>query len=178
MAKAQAEEATTEAPEVATTEAAAERPVKDVVREMFDAGKSRSEIAKALGITYQRVFSLTKGKSNAATEAGGGARPKVILEGLEGPLAVWNGKPRIEAIRELYTNGGTAADGTAIPAGKPGPISKALGTSYQIVFQATRSLRDGQAATEEPEGTEVEEGETETPDVESDEAGPEDEVEG
>jgi len=141
-------QATAEAPAEPTTETqAAERPVKDVIREMFVAGKSRSEIAKALNVSYQRVFSLTKGQSNAAT-AEGGARPKVILEGLEGEMARFNGVARIEAIRTLFGEGH-----------KVGEVAKMVGTSYQIVFQATRNLREAAKAGEEAEGEEVEEGE-------------------
>jgi transposase-like protein len=133
-------ETTAEAPATA-----AERPVKDVIREMFDAGKSRSEIAKELGVSYQRVFSLTKGKTNASTTEGG-ARPKVVLEGLEGEDARFNGVARVEAARTLYGEGV-----------KVGPIAKRLGTSYQIIFQATRGLRDQATAAETPdEGDEVE----------------------
>src|SRR3954451_14209641 len=98
-ATAEPEATTAEAPATAT-----ERPVKDVIREMFDAGKSRSEIAKELGVSYQRVFSLTKGKTNASTTEGG-ARPKVVLEGLEGEDARFNGVARVEAARTLYGEG-------------------------------------------------------------------------
>ena len=150
MAKAQAQ--------VETAAEPAERPVKDVIREMFEAGKSRSEIAKELNVSYQRVFSLTKGKTNAATSEGG-ARPKVILEGLEGEDARFNGVARVEAARTLYSEGV-----------KVGPISKRLGTSYQIIFQATRSMRDQEAAAEAPdEGDEVEEGDEVLEDEESEE---------
>jgi len=149
------EEATGGATEAETAEGTtpAERPAKDVIREMFEQGKSRSEIAKALGVSYQRVFSLTKGQTNAAT-GDGGARPKVILEGLEGENARFNGVARIEAIRTLFGEGL-----------KVGPIAKAISTkekpvSYQIVFQATRQLREAAEATDAPEGEaeEVEEG--------------------
>jgi transposase-like protein len=146
MAKAQA--ATAE-PETTTEATAAETPMKVVIRDLFEQGKSRSEIAKELGVTYQRVFSLTKGQTNASTSESG-ARPKVICEGLEGENARFNGVARIEAIRTLFAEGN-----------KVGPIAKALGTTYQIVFQATRSLREAQNAAEAPEdGTEVEDGET------------------
>jgi len=164
MAKAPAE---APAPAAESTEAA-EKPVKVVIREMFEAGKSRSEIAKERGVSYQRVFSLTKGQTNAATGESG-ARPKVILSGLEGEDARFNGVARIDAIRTLFGEGI-----------KVGPIAKRLGTSYQIVFQATRSLREqANAAEATDDGDEVEEGTegTESTDVESDEAEDEDEDE-
>lgn len=131
------------------TNDAAEKPAKVVIREMFEAGQSRSEIAKELGVSYQRVFSLTKGQTNASGD--GQARPKIIL-GPDVADGRFDGVARIEAIRTLFAEGL-----------KVGPIAKELGTTYQIVFQATRSLRESQAAAEAPEdGTEVEEDESET----------------
>jgi transposase-like protein len=142
-------------PTEAEAEAPAEKPAKEVIREMFASGKSRSEISKELGVTYQRVFSLTKGQENGATGESG-ARPKVILSGLEGDMARFNGVARIDAIRTLFSEGM-----------KVGPIAKALGTSYQIVFQATRGQRAAAAEAETPEeGDEVED-EGETADEES-----------
>jgi transposase-like protein len=155
--------ATAETTEAPAETPAAERPAKDVIREMFEGGKSRSEIAKELGVSYQRVFSLTKGQSNASTSEAG-ARPKVVMDGLEGEDARFNGVPRVEAARTLFSEGV-----------KVGPIAKRLGTSYQIIFQATRGLRDQANAAETPdEGEEVEEG---TVDVDANATGDEPEVE-
>ena len=123
---------------------AAERPVKDVIRELFKAGKSRSEIAKELNVSYQRVFSLTKGETNASTGESG-ARPKVILDATVAD-GRFDGVARIEAIRTLFGEGL-----------KVGEIAKLLGCSYQIVFQATRAQREQAAAAVEPvEGEEAE----------------------
>jgi len=159
-----AKEAATSAP--ADTTEPAEKPVKVVVREMFEAGKSRSEIAKELGISYQRVFSLTKGQTNASTAEPGGTRPKVIL-GPDVADGRFDGVARIEAIRTLFGEGL-----------KVGEIAKLLGTSYQIVFQATRALREQAAAAaevaEEADG-DVEESEVDDDDDDVDEDEDEDE---
>ena len=132
-----------------------EKPFKQVVREAYAAGQTRAEIAKAHGVTYQRIFAITKGLPAADGSVSAG-RPRAVLE---------DGTPRIEKIRELFENGMTV-----------GAISKELGCSYQIVYQATkkqRALLKGEA----PEGEEVEAADDESEEEEELEDESEDEEE-
>jgi transposase-like protein len=109
-----------------------EVPVRDQIREAFANGKSRGEIAKDFGLKYQQVYAYTKDMGEGE---GSGGRARVMVEW---PKDSGNQRPRVEVIREL-------AQGIGTENGEPmkvGDIARALGTSYQIVYQATRNLRE------------------------------------
>jgi hypothetical protein len=133
-----------------------EKPFKQVVREAYAAGKTRAEIAKMHGVTYQRIFAITKGLPAVDGTVSVG-RPRAILE---------DGTPRVDKIRELFENGMTV-----------GEISKTLGCSYQIVYQATKKQRAALKglAPEGVEGEEVEESDDESEEEEELEEESEDE---
>jgi DNA invertase Pin-like site-specific DNA recombinase len=115
------------------------------MREMFKAGKSRSEVAKELGVTYQTVFAATRG-----VEGGGGTsvgRQKIMVTHPDTGDEV----PRIDLIRELFEHGKSR-----------GEIAKLLNTTYQIVYQATKGAEQAEADDEDEEledGEEAEDGE-------------------
>jgi hypothetical protein len=116
-----------------------EVPQRDQVREQFLAGgeeNTRSAIAKRFGLKYQQVYAMTK---ELGEGEGSGGRARVMVEW---PKGSGEQRPRVEVIREL-------AQGIGTPDGKPmkiGPISRELGTSYQIVYQATRNLREDESS--------------------------------
>jgi DNA invertase Pin-like site-specific DNA recombinase len=105
------------------------KPGKQQIREAFAAGRTRREIADEFGLSYQRVYQVTK-------DMGGNAQPRtrVVVEESEALTAAGRedliGKPRVEAIRELFDEGM-----------KVGAIAKLLDCSYQVAFQATRGQR-------------------------------------
>jgi len=126
-----------------------EKPVAQQIREMAETtnpatGKNytRREIADAFGISYQRVFQVTKGLEvyKNGEGAGGGQRARVVVETNEALEKEGRsdlvGMSRVDAIRKLYEE--YEAQGVEKPIGK---IAKLLGCSYQIVFQATRAQR-------------------------------------
>ena len=130
-----------------------EVPVRDQIRSEFEAGKSRGDIARERGLKYQQVYAYTKDMGEGE---GSGGRAKVMVEW---PAGSGNQRARVDVIRELFQAGqAEGATAETVEAGKIGNIARALGTSYQIVYQATRNLRedtsadDGEASDEE--GTE------------------------
>jgi transposase len=135
-----------------------EKPAKQQIREAFEAGKSRSDIAKEFGVTYQRVYQLTKdlGDGEAAPRA------RVTVEESEKITEAGRtdlvGLSRVEAIRKLFDEGM-----------KLGDIARLLGTSYQVCFQATKSQRAGEA----PES----DADSDAPDGDADETDEDDEDE-
>ncbi len=132
---------------VAAADEQPEVPMKDQVREAWKNGESRAAIAKRYGVTYQRVFALTKGIEGGpgGTEAGGRARVMVVASEklTEAGHEDLVGKPRAEAIRELFEDGM-----------KLGDIARLLDTSYQVAFQATKSIRAGNEPDDESEDAE------------------------
>lgn len=138
-------------------EESTDKPVKQLVKEAFEAGKTRREIADEFELSYQRVYQLTKGLEGTAPSQ---ARPRVAVESSEKIVAAGRedliGMPRVEAIRMLFNEGM-----------KLGDISRLLGTTYQICFQATRAIRAGEV--EEPEEAEAEDLEDEGQDEDADE---------
>jgi len=145
--------ATAESEEPQATGDTGDKPVKQQVREAAEAGKSRREIADEFGLSYQRVYQLTKDLDVFASADG--TRARVIVEASDALTEAGHqdlvGKPRVEAIRTLYTEMTEA--GTEKPIGK---IAKLLGTSYQVVFQATKSLRAGESGDEGDEEPDLE----------------------
>jgi len=144
-----------------------EVPLRDQIRERFQAGgeaNSRGAIAKDFGLKYQQVYAYTK---DLGPGEGSGGRARVMVE--------HNGeqRPRVEVIRELFAAG--QADGATDEQkaeGKIGAIAKRLGVSYQIVYQATKNMREDTSTHDEDES---EEGTEEVADEESFEEGEEDE---
>jgi len=114
------------------------KPAKQQIREAFEAGKSRREIADEFGLSYQRVYQVTKdmAEGNATT------RTRVVVEASEALTAADRedlvGRPRVEVIRELFDEGL-----------KIGAIAKLLDCSYQVAFQATRGQRAALAGDSE-----------------------------
>lgn len=130
----------------------AEKPevsVRDQVREMFQQGMTRSDLAEHFGKKYQAIYAMTKDLQGPEGATGG--RPKVMVE-VDGEL-----RPRIDVIRERFANGD-----------KIGAIAKDLGVSYQIVYQATKNLREAAAEAEDGESEDTED--TEDTEDEADEA--------
>jgi transposase len=105
------------------------KPGTQAIREGFTAGKTRRELADEFGLSYQRVYQVTK-------DMGGPVQPRtrVSVEPSEALTTAGReelvGMPRVDAIRQLFGEGM-----------KVGAIAKLLGTSYQVVFQATRAQR-------------------------------------
>jgi DNA invertase Pin-like site-specific DNA recombinase len=124
------------------------------MREMFKAGKSRADVAKELGVTYQTVFAATRG-----IEGGGGTsvgRQKIMVTHPDTGEEV----ARIDLIRELFEKGKTR-----------GEIAKLLNTTYQIVYQATKGAEQEAAEDEDEEledGEEGEDGEDDEDEIEVD----------
>jgi transposase-like protein len=129
--------------------------MKDQVREAWQNGESRSAIAKRFGVTYQRVFALTKGVEGGPEGSEAGGRARVIVAESEKLTEAGKtdlvGKPRAEAIRELYEDGM-----------KLGDIARLLDTSYQVAFQATKSIRAGESGDEDGDEADVEDTDSET----------------
>lgn len=103
---------------------------KERARGMFEAGKSRREIADELGISYGTVFHHTKDM-----EAQEASRARVFVEVGEGK----NKKQvsRTEAMRQDFTDGMSVGD-----------IARKYDVIYQVAYQATKAQRDAQAEAE------------------------------
>ena len=133
------------------------KPAKQQIREAFEAGKTRREIADEFGLSYQRVYQVTK-------DMGGNAQPRtrVVVEASDALTAAGRedlvGEPRVEAIRTLFDEGM-----------KVGAIAKLLDCSYQVAFQATRGQRAALAGDEPEEDLEDESEEDELLEDEGDE---------
>jgi|SRR5687768_18255832 len=145
-----------------------EVPVRDQIRQEFTDGKSRGDIARERGLKYQQVYAYTKDMGEGE---GSGGRARVMVEW---PKGSGEERPRVEVIRELFNAGqAEGASDADKEAGKIGNIARELGTSYQIVYQATRNLREDTSAHDEDEsgeeGTEEVEAVEATDDFESDE---------
>jgi AraC-like DNA-binding protein len=142
------------------------KPAKQQIREAFAAGRTRREIADEFGLSYQRVYQVTKdmaeaGNAQSRTRVMVESNEKIVEQGREDLI----GTPRVEAIRALFTEGM-----------KVGDIARLLDCSYQVVFQATRAQR---AALEDgaDEDTDLEEGELESEESDEDDEDEEDEDE-
>jgi DNA invertase Pin-like site-specific DNA recombinase len=148
------------APPVAAEAPPAEekKPSKaSLMREAFKSGKSRSEVAREFDVTYQTVFAATRGM-----EGGGGpsvGRQKIMVTHPDTGEEV----ARIDLIREMFEGGKSR-----------GEIAKALNTTYQIVYQATKGAE--QAADEDDEDEDDDELEGEEGDEDEDEDAETDEV--
>jgi DNA invertase Pin-like site-specific DNA recombinase len=130
------------------------------MREMFKAGKTRSEVATAMGVTYQTVFAATRGMEAPAGAATVG-RQKIMVTHPDTGEEV----PRIDLIRELFEKGKTR-----------GEIAKLLNTTYQIVYQATKEAEQADASDEdEDEDDGAEDEDTEDEDDDEDDAEEDDE---
>jgi transposase len=139
-----------------------EKPVRTLIREAWAAGKSRSEIAKEFGVTYQRVFSLTRDTEGGPADSQGRARVMVeastaLTEAGREDLV---GMTRVDAARKLFEEGL-----------KVGAIAKLLGTSYQIIYQATAAKAKAAADGEDAEDQETAEDEPEDEEEDSEDDG-------
>jgi DNA-binding NarL/FixJ family response regulator len=121
-----------------------QRPQNDVVREMVGGGKSVSEVAKELNLTYQNVYRIAKQSNMIPPGANTGPRGpqgRIMVE-LEGETI-----PRSEAIRRLYRAGVTRGD-----------IARQLGCTYQAVFAVVSKM----PTEDQPDSDEVPEENEET----------------
>jgi DNA-binding NarL/FixJ family response regulator len=140
------------------------KPAKQQIREAFQAGRTRREIADEFSLSYQRVYQVTKDMTEGAAQS----RTRVMVEASENLTKAERedliGTPRVEAIRSLFDEGM-----------KVGDIARLLDCSYQVVFQATRAQRAAlEDGADESEDTEVE-GELESEDEDEEEDEDEDE---
>lgn len=86
------------------------------IKERVAAGADRAEIAKALGLSYGAVYSLTKGE--------GAGREKIMMD-YEGEQVT-----RSEYIRRRVASGVSKAD-----------VAKELGVEYSVVWGATKAQK-------------------------------------
>lgn len=91
----------------------------EFIKEQVAAGKSRGDVAKALGLSYGVVYGLTK------EVAGASQRHEVEYNG--------ETVSRSEAIRRMFADGISKAD-----------IAKELGVDYPVVWSALKSLKSEQ----------------------------------
>jgi hypothetical protein len=110
-------------PEPETTTPVTAPTSKTKIANLVADGKTRSEIAKALGMSYQAVYLQTRD----AFPDSGPIHPKVILD---------DGVARADRIRELFANGNGLTRGA---------IAKQLGITYQVVFAATKTKKAARA---------------------------------
>lgn len=89
------------------------------IREQVEGGKSRGEVAKALGVSYGVVYGLTK------DVAGASQRHEVEYKG--------ETVSRSEAIRRMFADGMAKAE-----------IAKELGVDYPVVWSALKALKSEQ----------------------------------
>lgn len=131
----QAEAAEAEAEEQEAPEAEETGPTtKERVLELVEAGKSRSEIAEELGLSYAAVYHHTKNVEGLAS-------------GRRGVLVEYDGEtiPRAEAMRRDYAAGM-----------KVGEIAKKYEVIYQVAWQATKGREESAEDEAEEEAVEAE----------------------
>jgi predicted transcriptional regulator len=131
------------------------------MREMFKAGKTRAEVAKEMGVTYQTVFAATRGVEQEGGSSGTSVgRQKIMITHPTTGEEV----ARIDYIREAFEAGKTRGD-----------IAKELNTTYQVVYQATKGAEQASDEDEDEDDDDAEDGE-ELDGDEDEEDGDEDEV--
>ena len=94
-----------------------------IVREMFNAGQSRAEIAKALNIRYQQVFAYTVNMTNEHHNAETTGR-SIMVEKEDGSSVT-----RRAYVAEELKKGRTR-----------GAIAKELGVPYQVIYGYCKSM--------------------------------------
>lgn len=119
---------------------------KAEIRERFINGESRSVIAKALDLKYQTVYQYTKDleSPNKGEGATVGSHQRVILE---------DGTPRADKIRELYATGMKRSDIV-----KWFKENLSMDVTYQVVFAATKTVKQETVSAEAEADAEAEDG--------------------
>ena len=94
------------------------------IRQLFDSGMSRAEIAKELGVRYQIVYQATKDAANPHHNGSTTGRNIMVAD-------LWTGEqmPRREFFRREYAFGRTRLS-----------LAKEFNVPYQTVYQATRDV--------------------------------------
>lgn len=92
----------------------------DYCREQVEAGRSRGDLAKELGVAYATIYAATK-EQTPAGGAAGGSRVHVEVDG--------ESKPRAQYIREQFEAGMTRRE-----------IANEIGCDYAVVWAATKTL--------------------------------------
>ena len=94
------------------------------IRQLFDGGMSRAEIAKELGVRYQIVYQATKGAVNPHHNGSTTGRNIMVTDSVTGEQM-----PRREFFRREYAAGRTRLS-----------LAKEFNVPYQTVYQATRDV--------------------------------------
>ena len=94
------------------------------IRQLFDGGMSRAEIAKELGVRYQIVYQATKGAVNPHHNGSTTGRNIMVTDSVTGEQM-----PRREFFRSEYAFGRTRLS-----------LAKEFNVPYQTVYQATRDV--------------------------------------
>ena len=102
----------------------------DWIRELFNDGLKRKDIAAMLGVRYQVVYAATKGMENVAHNSTTTGR-NILLIAEDGTT-----QSRQNIIRDRYLKGETRSE-----------IAKSLSVRYQIVYAATKNIADWQRET-------------------------------
>ena len=102
----------------------------DWIRELFEAGMKRKDIAAELGVRYQVVYAATKHMENIAHNSTTTGR-NILLTAEDGTI-----QPRKNIIRDRYLRGESRSE-----------IAKSLSVRYQIVYAATKGIEDWKRET-------------------------------
>ncbi len=95
------------------------------IRQEFLKGRTRSDIAKELGVPFGIVYSATANMDNGTTrQRGGNSKMIELSDGTK--------MPRSEYIKQEFLKGKSRGD-----------IAKELGVAYQVVFAATKGMDNG-----------------------------------
>jgi len=109
-------------------------PRKDYIREQIEEGRTRSDIADELGVSYNIVYAASKDM-----DAAGSRGRQAVIEGeLAEKLGVEDGTPRTDYIRAEYEKGKTRRE-----------IADEVGVDYSVAWRATRDMKDPNAEDEE-----------------------------
>jgi len=117
-------------------------PRREYIREQIKEGRTRSDIADELGITYNAVYAASKDMD----AAGSRGRTATIDGELAEELGVEDGTPRKDYIRGEYAKGRTRRE-----------IADELGVDYSVAWRATKDMEDPNADDEASEAEETEE---------------------
>lgn len=107
---------------------------RQVMRQMFENGKSRSEIAKYFDTPFGTVYQATKDLGESSGRTGG----KIMIEW---PKGSGEEKARVDVIREMWTSGEFTRR----------QIANELNCDYAVVWMTTREKSDKDEAGEDVE---------------------------